>query len=91
MTNKNKKEEDSVRQFEEVLKRSQFPEFFRFVRNPWKNFFYGFVRGTGFGLGVLLGATLVLTLLSYVVSLFIDIPFIGHWLNDLINQAANNK
>ena len=83
------KEEDCLSQFAEVLKKSQFPEFFRFVRNPWKNFFYGFIRGTGFGLGALIGTAVIVTLTSYIISLFADVPFVGSWLVELFGKITS--
>lgn len=44
-----------------------------------------FVRGIFFGLGSVLGATVVVTLVIWILSLFVDFPFIG----ELFKQASN--
>lgn len=38
-----------------------------------------FFRGIFFGLGSVLGGTLVLSLLLWLLSLFVDFPLIGEW------------
>lgn len=44
-----------------------------------------FVRGLFFGLGSVLGATVVVALILSILSLFVDLPFIG----DAVKQAQD--
>jgi phage shock protein PspC (stress-responsive transcriptional regulator) len=44
-----------------------------------------FVRGIFFGLGSVLGATVVVALILWILSLFVDFPFIG----ELFKQATD--
>lgn len=49
-----------------------------------------FIRGIFFGLGVTIGASLIVGILLWVLTLFNDIPFIGDLLQnveDTINEA----
>ena len=57
-----------------------FGEYVSFIRSPWKAFFYSFLRGTGFGLGTLIGAAVVIALLSFLIKELGWIPVIGEWL-----------
>ncbi len=59
-----------------------FNEYVSFIRSPWKAFFYSFLRGTGFGLGTLIGAAVVIALLSFLIKELGWIPIIGEWLTN---------
>ncbi|MEX0932122.1 MAG: DUF5665 domain-containing protein [Candidatus Saccharimonadales bacterium] len=48
------------------------------VAENWKRFiFLSFVRGLFIGLGSVLGATILLGLLIWVLSIFNDVPWVG--------------
>lgn len=64
-----------------------FGEYVSFIRSSWKAFFYSFLRGTGFGLGTLIGAALVVGFLSYLVRELGWIPVIGEWLSKFAQIA----
>ncbi|MFA7308652.1 MAG: DUF5665 domain-containing protein [Patescibacteria group bacterium] len=65
---------------------ASFSEYVDFVRSPLKTFGFSFLRGTGYGLGIILGASLVLALLNYTISALYDVPGIG----DLVKQGVNS-
>jgi len=67
------------KKFLNALKSSEFDDYVRFVKNPWKVFLFGFLRGSGLGLGTLLGATVLLTIVSYVINWLYGFPVIGQW------------
>ena len=45
-----------------------------------------FFRGIFFGLGSVIGGTLVVALIIWILSLFVDIPVIGNFLQDIKNS-----
>lgn len=45
-----------------------------------------FIRGISFGLGSVLGATVVVALVLWILSLFVDFPLIG----DALRQASDS-
>ena len=49
-----------------------------------------FVRGIFFGLGSVLGGTLVLAFIVYILSWFIDLPLIGEWIRSLMDVLPQN-
>lgn len=63
-----------------VIAAEELQDYIRFAANPWKAFFFNFLRGTGYGVGVLLGTAIVLAIVLYVSNFFIDYPIIGGWL-----------
>lgn len=48
----------------------------------WNIYKVNFFRGIAFGLGSVLGATVVVALLLWVLSWFVDLPFLGHLFHD---------
>jgi hypothetical protein len=69
--------------FLKALESSEFPNYVRFVRSPWRNFWFGIIRGAGLGLGTVLGATVLLTILSYLLHWFYGFPVIGVWVKQM--------
>lgn len=69
--------------FISALKKSELPEYIDVTTNPWKVFFFSVIRGTGFGLGTLLGATMVITLLAYILGLLTGVPIIGDFFKNV--------
>lgn len=58
--------------------------FYDFHRDRHQIYIMNFVRGIFFGLGSVLGGTLVLALLVWILSLFSDT-----WLGPLVNEVVN--
>lgn len=87
---KNKKQKEgnalvSVMAPEELL------QYIRAVSNPWKTFWFNFFRGTAYGLGIVLGTAIVLTIVLSVMNLFIDYPIIGAWLKSIGESISTGK
>lgn len=57
--------------------------------NRRRVFYLNFVRGIFFGLGSVLGGTLVLAILVWVLSWFIDFPLIGDTVKQLIDTVPS--
>ena len=57
--------------------------------NRRRVFYLNFVRGIFFGLGSVLGGTLVLAILVWVLSWFVDFPLIGDAIKQLINAVPS--
>lgn len=53
--------------------------FFRLHNAPWRMLAEQFARGLAFGLGSVLGATLLVSLLAWWVSQIEFLPIIGDW------------
>jgi len=72
--------------FVDVLGDDDFEEYVHFLKSPWKTFAFNFLRGTGFGLGTILGTAIILTLLIYIFGLFAGIPILGEWVRYILQN-----
>lgn len=79
---KTKREQDKFDSRREV-----FEEFFNdYYKNRKKIYYLNLVRGIWFGFGSVLGGTIVITLLLWVLSFFQQIPF----LTDIIENVQRS-
>ena len=46
--------------------------------------FFMFLKGLAFGFGSVLGATIVVSILAYILGQFTFIPIIGEWARDIL-------
>lgn len=53
-------------------------------------FFY-FIKGIVFGLGTVLGATIVVSILAYILAQFEFIPIIGEWVKAISDEINNTR
>jgi hypothetical protein len=66
--------------------------FFDFHRNRHQVYLMNFIRGIFFGFGSVLGATVVIALLVWLLSLFSDIPGgIGDFIQQIIDAVNKPK
>ena len=66
--------------------------FYDFNRNRHQVFVMNFVRGIFFGVGSVLGATVVIALLVGLLSLFTDLPGgIGNFVQSIIDAANQSR
>ena len=52
-------------------------EFIRYSSNPWRLIWANFVAGIFRGLGAIIGASVFIAFLIWVLTLFVDLPVIG--------------
>ena len=76
------KTEEKARGAEKALLEELFNDYYK---NRKKIYRMNFVRGIFFGFGGALGGTVVIALLVWLLSLFVDFPLIG----ELIKDAQN--
>lgn len=79
----------------EKLKRVELEQFTNYLHSPWRILWANFLAGTSRGLGFLIGATLIITIVGFIVSrVLTQIPFVGdffeaanHWIEETIRDA----
>jgi len=66
----------------------------RFIRvhNSWlRLIFFQFVRGLAFGLGTVMGATVLVSLIAWWASQFSFVPILGEWLSQIVDQMEQGR
>ena len=61
-------------------------EFMEYIRSPWKMLWPNFVAGVARGFGALVGATIVIALIGWILATIIDLPLIGKRIEPYVQQ-----
>ena len=72
------------------LEKADFRDIIENYMNPKKRLLTNFTAGLSRGLGMTVGTVLVLSLLGYILSLFVNMPLIGDYIAELqkyVNQS----
>ena len=81
---------DSIKQLEQAINDLKEHYLFKMNSSLSKTIFFSLVRGLSFGLGSVIGATILVYLLILFLSQIEFIPIIGEWAARLIEQKENN-
>jgi hypothetical protein len=65
--------------------------FYDFNRSRAEVYKMNFIRGIFFGLGSVLGGTILIALLAWALSFFVDIPGIGNSIQQVQQSIQNDK
>ncbi len=82
---------DSVKQLEKAIIELKDHYLFHMNSSLSKTIFYSLVRGLSFGLGSVIGATLLVYILILFLSQIEFIPIIGEWAVTLIEQIEKDQ
>jgi len=63
--------------------------FIVYVSSPWRLIWVNFVAGIFRGLGAIIGASLVIALFIWVLTLFADLPLIGNYFAQIKSTVAS--
>ncbi len=61
-------------------------EFIDYIRSPWKMLWPNFIAGVARGFGALVGATIVIGLIGWSLTVIIDLPLIGQRLEPYVTH-----
>lgn len=65
--------------------------FIRMHNSLWRLLSFNFMRGLAFGLGSVMGATVLLSVVVFWLSQFEWVPLIGDWLGQLAEEIDPNR
>lgn len=65
--------------------------FIRMHNSVWRLVTFQFLRGLAFGLGSVLGATVLLSVVVFWLAQFEWVPLIGDWLGQIADQIDPNR
>src|SRR3989339_455477 len=74
------------------LSRVGLHEYATYLSHPWRIFWSNLLAGTARGLGFLFGVTIIIAIISYVVTMLVDLPIVGEFfgnLNEFLQQNIN--
>lgn len=66
-----------------------FSEFVMYLKNPRRIIFWNFVAGVFKGLGIVVGMTIVVALLGWVLTKMVDFPLIGEYFQKILDILEN--
>ena len=84
-------EESAIKELQKTLERIQQLGVVKINNSIVKIMGVSFLKGVAFGLGSLVGAGIVLSLLLYLLSQVEFIPVIGEWATQIINIVEKNQ
>ncbi|MGR3839821.1 MAG: DUF5665 domain-containing protein [Cognatishimia sp.] len=65
--------------------------FIRVQNSVWRMMLYQLSRGLAFGLGSVLGATIVVSIVAWFISQIEFIPLIGEWASEILKQIDTGQ
>lgn len=83
--------EDSIQTLTEEVRKLNNHRFIRVQNSIWRLIFFQFARGLAFGLGTLMGATVLVSLLAWWASQFSFIPILGEWMTQIVLQMERGR
>ena len=79
-------DQNSIKRLEQAITDLGEHHFFRMHASLWSLIYFSLIRGLASGLGWVIGATILVYLLSVILSQIEFIPILGEWAASLIEQ-----
>ena len=89
MVKKNKileKNDNEIKKLSEAIKRLNNNNIFKIYNSTKKILFISFLKGLSSGLGWIIGATILVSILTFALSQIQFIPILGEWVSKLITE-----
>ena len=77
---------ENTEAFEKILEKLLKHNLFRMNNSLSKIFLISLVRGLASGLGWIIGATILVSVLTYMLSQIEFVPILGDWVSSIIEQ-----
>ncbi|GGH67166.1 hypothetical protein HNR77_002176 [Paenibacillus sp. JGP012] len=78
-------------QIADSLERAQIKDIIENYSNPKKRIITNFTAGMARGLGLTVGTFVVLGLLAFILSQFVNMPIVGQYIADLLGYIEDYK
>jgi hypothetical protein len=65
--------------------------FYDFNRSRWQVYWMNFTRGIFFGFGTLLGGTVLVALLVWILGQFVGFPYVGQYFRHIMEAVQGIK
>jgi hypothetical protein len=67
-----------------------FSEFVMYLKSPRRIIFWNFIAGVFKGLGVVVGMTIVVALLVWILTKMVDFPLIGEYFQNILDLVEKS-
>lgn len=84
-----KKTQEDIEGITDAIQAMGLEEFIEYIHSPWKMLWPNFIAGVARGFGALVGATIVIGLVGWSLTLIIDLPLIGRRLEPYVNNIQS--
>lgn len=91
MTEQTPDHTEALNRLTEEVERLNQHHFLWVQNSPWRVLISQFLRGLMFGLGSVLGATLLVSILAWWMSQFEFLPVIGDWALRLVEEIEKGR
>ena len=81
------KQADTVEWLIDAIESVGLEEFMEYIRSPWKMLWPNFVAWVARGFGALVGASIVIALIGWILTTLIDLPLIGKRLEPYVEHV----
>lgn len=71
----------------DAIESAGIDEFIEYIRSPWKMLWPNFIAGVARGFGALVGATIVIALIGWILATIIDLPLIGKKIEPYVEKV----
>lgn len=82
-----------VRELSKEVGKLKSLEFIQIFKHPWKFLWFSLLKGMMVGLGTVIGATVLVALVIYMLTQVKVVPIVGSFVEDVIQeiQTGSNK
>lgn len=84
-------DKETIGRLTQEVERLNQHRFVRIHNSLWRLIAYQFMRGLAFGLGSVIGATVLFSLLVWWLSQFEFLPVVGEWMGQLVDQIQKAR
>lgn len=82
-----KKTQEDIEWLTDAIQAMGLEEFMDYIRSPWKMLWPNFIAGVARGFGALVGASIVIAIIGWSLTLIIDLPLIGQKLEPYVTNV----
>ena len=82
---------ESIEGLRREVRRLNEHRFVRIYNSVWRMIGFQFMRGLAFGLGSVMGATVLVSIFVYFLSQLEIIPYIGDYMTRILNQIEAER
>lgn len=79
----NKKDLENIASIVRAIDSLGFEEFIEYIKSPWKLILPNLVAGIARGVGTLLGATIVIAIITWLIAKLAVVPLIGQYFGQI--------